>query len=242
MPLGRRSSVREGTATWSTVASSATTRRLRQRTTRTTQRLAPSAAWRSRPAAVVVPDISVPPDGSSRSAGRRRRGARVPRARHRRASEAPAYASSVWSHVVHVIPRPAAQCGVRHAGSDRGLPSPGAGGRPRRGPAGGRGRRRDRGCLTRMAVSMPEIQMRPYSERSNIRTNGTDGESAEQAEPRSLGFFPGPEKKPLRDEVHITSSSQSGRFGLLPHSLAVTSIGCVPTSLPGWTGSRNRRR
>src|SRR3954471_8269675 len=65
MAPGLRSSATEGTATCSTVASRATRSRLTQRTTRTTQRLAPAPAARRRSAAaaVVVPDMYVPPRG-----------------------------------------------------------------------------------------------------------------------------------------------------------------------------------
>src|SRR3954449_9386801 len=71
MAPGLRSSVTAGTATWSTVASRATRSRLTQRTTRTTQRLAPAPAARRRraAAAVVVPDMYYLPDVPSRSAG-----------------------------------------------------------------------------------------------------------------------------------------------------------------------------
>ena len=130
---GRRSSVTAGTATCSTVASSATSSRLTQRTTRTTQRLAPSAGcaqpasrpWSSRTCMYL-------PNGPSRSAGQPGMQRLLPlQARHRRASDPSAYASSAWPHVVHLIPRRTTECGVRHAGPRTRPPPDGA--RHRRG-------------------------------------------------------------------------------------------------------------
>ncbi|PSK73583.1 hypothetical protein C6W96_06135 [Streptomyces sp. CS149] len=116
------------------------------------------------------------------------------------------------------------------------------GGRRARGggaAGGGRGGRRGGVRLPRMAGSIAAdfgAQHFPRDQ-TRLRTEPTRfwGQDHEDSSRR-------PEKTLSRDKVHITSSSQSGRIGLLAHSLAVTSIGCVPTSLPGWTGSRNRRR